>query len=82
MAVMHEQRQPVHPRIGESLRSIPILARHRAVRRAASAKHLAQVARERLRLLERGEVPAPLVARLEDDLPDRVRPPARAMRQG
>ena len=53
---------------------ITVLARHNAVRRSALAKHLSEVARKRIGLLERSEVATLFVARLEDNLADRVCP--------
>jgi hypothetical protein len=51
-------------------RSIPVLARDDAERRPAAPEHLAHVARERERLLVRGEVTAVRVRAREDDVVD------------
>jgi hypothetical protein len=64
------------PSLSYSDRSIPVFARDDAERRPGAPEHLAHVARERERLLVRGEVAAVRVRAREDDIVNRVNQPA------
>ena len=55
---------------------VAVPAGNDSMRGAALAIHLAQVARERLRLLSRGKVAALVVLGLEHELANRMRPPS------
>ena len=54
---------------------ISTFSRDNTMRRSALPKHLAQVPNECLRLLKRRKMSSFVVSGLEDQLPNRVRPP-------